>query len=76
MFKFDPTGSEKANAFLRDRAEHLPTLTRDGQRVFLKTALAFARKLPLTADENAMVKSQVILTLHGWLDEVASEVAA
>lgn len=74
-FTFEPPASEKATAFLKARAEHLRTLNPSGQRVFIKTELAFARKLPLSVEENALVKLGVIITLQRWLDEVC-EVAA
>ena len=70
-FTFDPTSSEKANAFLKARAEHLKTLNPAGRAVFIKSALTFAKALPLNSVENAMVKAQVVTTLRRWLDEIA-----
>lgn len=76
MFEFDPTGSEKANAFLKLRADHLLTLSPDGRSVFLQSAIQLARLLPLDSVANAMVKAQVVMTLQGWLDQVTEQVAA
>jgi len=75
-FTFDTTGSEKADAFLKARAEHLLTLTPDGRAVFLKSAIQLARLLPLNSVENCMVKAMVVMTLEGWLDQVTEEVTA
>jgi len=69
-FTFNPTTSPKANAFLKLHAEHLLTLNAAGQRVFIKSALTFAKALPLDSVQNAMVKAQVVMTLRRWLDEV------
>lgn len=69
-FHFDPIGSEKASAFLAKRADHLRTLNPAGRVVFLKSSLALARQLPLSVEENAFVKSSVLITLQRWLDEV------
>lgn len=70
VFRFDPTSSDKANAFLKARAEHLKTLSPSGRAVFIKSALVSARQLPLSSTENAFVKAEVILTLQRWLDDV------
>lgn len=69
-FTYDDTGSEKATAFLKARADHLKTLNPAAQRVFIKSSLALARSLLLTVDENAFAKASVIITLQRWLDEV------
>lgn len=76
IFTFDLTGSEKANSFLEARADHLLTLSPDGQAVFLKSAIQLARLLPIDSVANAMVKAQVVMTLQGWLDQVTEQVAA
>ena len=70
MFTFDPTSSEKANAFLKARAKHLATLKPSAQVVFLKSSLLLARQLPISADVSAVARSHVIITLQRWLDEV------
>ena len=72
-FTFEATGNEKADAFLKARADHLKTLNPTGQAVFLKSAIQLARLLPIDAVENAMVKAQVLMTLQRWLDEVSVE---
>lgn len=69
-FTFEPLQSQKANNWLRRRAEHLATLNPSGQRVFLKSCIALARQLPLSTEETAFDKSAVIITVERWLDEV------
>lgn len=74
-FDFTPPVSEKAAKFLAVRAEHLRKLTPAEQVIFLKSAIALARQLPLSVEENVFTLSNVLLTLQRWLDEVEAVAA-
>lgn len=69
-FTFSPPESDTARRFLEDRANHAATLPPHAQLRFLKWNLDMARNLPIGADVSALDKSNVVITLQRWLDEV------
>ena len=75
-FTFESTGSERADAFLKARADHLLTLNSAARQVFLEKAIVLAKQLPIDSVSGAMVKAQVVVTLQRWLDEVSATVSA
>lgn len=74
-FTFEPTGSEKADAFLAARAGVLTKLEPARQAEVVASTLELVETLPVTSDVSAIVKASVICTVQRWLDEVCEMTA-
>ena len=72
QFPFDPTSSDKINAFLSDCAAYLADLEALplARCRFLERALIVAMQAPTSSFESAFAKSSAILTLQNWLEDV------